>query len=514
MNDIAFYLEPILQKVIQEMIPPMLQRYVSPCSCALTLNQKAGTSGGRALQFCFVNQLPETIFTQCDIKAEGGLALQIELRDAANQQSVVKDEGSSMRIRICVLDGDFGSEDWTAEEFNAQILSPRERKGPLLVGDTVITLKNGVGYISKKMVFTDNSSGTRSGKFRLGVKIVQSNSSRTDIREGRSEPFRVLDYRGKANMKYDRPSLNAEVWRLKKITKNGEPCKQLSSNGIKTVKDFLRLYITDQASLREKIGKIPEKHWNTIIEHAKNSDKDDDERYIYSATEQSMSLVLNCVYEVVEVTFDGQNYRPVQSLNLEEKRLVERAKKQAYNNLKNLMPVGTTKHGSVETSAGVQTAQYGGPGHGLQQFEVPIAQQGQIETWSLGTTSQRDLVGSNQLEALGETPPYCSAGGQLISGAYTDDRNRSPFGEPHMDQFIDCFLLDHWEQVNPNYSSAYGSVGSSNYQPFSSNGYLPRNGYMPSRGKRKQIWQKIRNAFKCVVLHVAKRKAQVFHHQH
>lgn len=42
------------------------------------------------------------------------------------------------------------------------------------------------------------------------------------------------------------------------------------------------------------------------------------------------------------------------------------------------MPVGTTKHGSVETSAGVQTAQYGGPGHGLQQFEVPIAQQGSV----------------------------------------------------------------------------------------------------------------------------------------
>ncbi|XP_057439037.1 calmodulin-binding protein 60 B-like isoform X2 [Lotus japonicus] len=468
----------------------MLQRYMSPCSCALTLNQKAGTSGGRALQLCFVNQLPETIFTQCDIKAEGGLALQIELRDAANQQRVVKDEGSSMRIKICVLDGDFGSEDWTAEEFNAQILSPREGKGPLLVGGTIITLKNGVGYISKKIVFTDNSSGTRSRKFRLGVKIVQSNSSRTDIREGRSEPFKVLDYRGKANMKYGRPSLNDEVWRLKKIARNGEPCKQLSSHGIKTVKDLLRLYITNQASLREKIGKIPEKSWNTIIEHAQDSDKDDDERYIYHTTEQPMSLVLNCVYEVVEVTFDGQNYRPVQSLNLEEKRLVERAKKQANNNLKDLhlMPVGTTKHGSGETSPGVQTAQYGEPDHGLQQFEIPIVQQGQLEALSFGTTSQSDLVG---LDQLGETPPYCSAGGPLNSGAYTDDGNRSLFGEAHIDEFSDCFPpLDHWEEhVGPTYFSPDGNVGSSTYQSFSSNES------MPSRGKCKQIWQKIRNTF-------------------
>ncbi|GAU11432.1 hypothetical protein TSUD_344230 [Trifolium subterraneum] len=35
--------------------------------------------------------------------------------------------------------------------------------------------------------------------------------------EGRSEPFRVLDVRGKANEKHDRPSVNDEVWRLKGI---------------------------------------------------------------------------------------------------------------------------------------------------------------------------------------------------------------------------------------------------------------------------------------------------------
>lgn len=138
------------------------------------------------------------IFTQSIVKAEGDVALQIELCDAESQQRI--DEYSSLKIRICVLHGDFGSkgeEDWSAKEFNAQIVSPREGKGPLLCGDTVITLKNGVGYIDKTIVFTDNSSFTRSKMFRLGVTVVQPNSIGVDIREGRSEPFKVKDYRGK-----------------------------------------------------------------------------------------------------------------------------------------------------------------------------------------------------------------------------------------------------------------------------------------------------------------------------
>ncbi|GAU11433.1 hypothetical protein TSUD_344240 [Trifolium subterraneum] len=40
---------------------------------------------------------------------------------------------------------------------------------------------------------------------------------RSDIREGRSEPFRLLDARGKANEKHNRPSVKDEVWRLKGI---------------------------------------------------------------------------------------------------------------------------------------------------------------------------------------------------------------------------------------------------------------------------------------------------------
>jgi hypothetical protein len=192
--------------------------------------------------------LPQRNYTDSKIKAEGGEPLRIELRDAENQH-IVRGEGSSMRIQICVLHGDFGNEDWTAEEFDKQIVIPRERNGALLKGDTIITLKDGVAYINN-MEFTDISKG-RTKEFRLGAKIVRSNSIGSDIREGRSEPFRVWHLRGKANEKHGRPSMNDEVWRLKGIPKNGKFHTELGSNGIKSVKDFLQLYRTNEASLRE-----------------------------------------------------------------------------------------------------------------------------------------------------------------------------------------------------------------------------------------------------------------------
>jgi len=164
-------------------------------SCGLTLNGLANTSGRRRLQLCFTNKLPETIFTNSTIKAEGDEPLQIELRDVEYQQRVVREEGSSMKIELCVLYGDFEKEDWTAEEFHTQIVPPRVGKGHLLNGNKVITLKNGVAYIKKEIKFTDISK-RRTDQFRLGVKIVQSNSIGACIREGRSEPFKVLNVRG------------------------------------------------------------------------------------------------------------------------------------------------------------------------------------------------------------------------------------------------------------------------------------------------------------------------------
>ncbi|RYR52398.1 hypothetical protein Ahy_A06g027325 isoform D [Arachis hypogaea] len=204
-NDMALILEPVIRKVLQEMMPPMLeqvmprmleqvippilQRYLpSPWG---QISPAAGR--GRSLQLCLMKGLPATIFTQINITAEDSSPLQVAVCDATIQNSkVTKGDGPSLKVQLCVLKADFESEDWTAEEFNSNIESPREGKGPLLKGDTVITMENGVGFF-KNVEFTDNSCWTRSGKFRLGIKVLSSNS---DIKEARSERIRVKDKRG------------------------------------------------------------------------------------------------------------------------------------------------------------------------------------------------------------------------------------------------------------------------------------------------------------------------------
>ncbi|RYR52400.1 hypothetical protein Ahy_A06g027326 [Arachis hypogaea] len=208
---------PMLKKVIppmlEQMIPPMLHRSLSspwfvsiPTIHGFLVKRKTSPAagGGRSLQLCLMKGLPSTIFTHINIRAEDSSTLQVALCDATVLHS---------KVQLCVLRGDFESEDWTAEEFNCNIESPRQGKGPLLKGET-------------------------STAFEF-------------IKEGRSEPIRVKDKRGVANQKPDRPSLDDKVSCLHKISKYGRICRQLSDDGIKTVKDLLRRHTTDQASLRQ-----------------------------------------------------------------------------------------------------------------------------------------------------------------------------------------------------------------------------------------------------------------------
>ncbi|KAL1312947.1 hypothetical protein HN51_039523 [Arachis hypogaea] len=336
-------LEKVIPPMLEQMIPPMLHRSLSsPCHGFLVKRKiSPAAGGGRSLQLCLMKGLPSTIFTHINIRAEDSSTLQVAVCDATVQHSkVTMGDGPSLKVQLCVLRGDFEIEDWTAEEFNSNIESQREGKGPLLKGDTVITIENGVGFF-KNVEFTDNSCWTRSGKFRIGVRVLHSNSPAVaDIKEGRSEPIRVKDKRGVANQKPDRPSLDDKVSCLHKISKYGQICRQLSDDGIKTVKDLLRRHTTDQASLRQIAGK----YWEKIIEHAKSCEIDKNERYIYQyftrTAEQpkAISLLLNCIYEPVAISYDGQNFCSVECLDAEGKRCVETIKQDAYKNLNDLKP--------------------------------------------------------------------------------------------------------------------------------------------------------------------------------
>ncbi|ESW35328.1 hypothetical protein PHAVU_001G226100 [Phaseolus vulgaris] len=444
---------PELRKLFEEYIPPILQRHWPPC-CRCCHNHQGGSSGSKDLQLCFVNGLPQVIFTMGYLTAEGGGSLEIELRYSASQQRVDKEELSTLKAQIYLLDGDFENEDWTAEEFDRKIVKPREGKGPLLKGKTDTKIEKGVGFINNRMVtVTDNSASTRTRTFRLGVRIVGSNSSGARIREAISEPFRVKDKRGKSTIKHEVPSLNDDVWRLKHIGRTGELRKQLSQKGIKTVKDLLRL--NTMGSLREKFGKT-NNTWDKIIEHAKDCELDDYERYSYRcrAGEQdtSVSLVFNCIYELEEVIFNEQ-HRSLQSLNREEKRFVENIKLEAYSNPQKMELIETPTRDIVTMLTDTQVTSSSAPYQGLQ---LP----GQSETWT------------------------------GIFPSFVDD----PL----------WILADQWEQ--PNLLSFGGGDDGASYSQYNHSFLLNTAGYMST----KTVWKKVRNAFKCVFrLHMAKMRSEL-----
>lgn len=97
-----------------------------------------------------------------------------------------------------VLEGDFeGNEDenWTFEEFQDNVVREREGKRPLLTGDVSLNLNEGTSALGE-LVFTDNSSWTRSRKFRLGARVADGYFGETRVKEAKTEAFVVKDHRG------------------------------------------------------------------------------------------------------------------------------------------------------------------------------------------------------------------------------------------------------------------------------------------------------------------------------
>ncbi|KAK6143879.1 hypothetical protein DH2020_024227 [Rehmannia glutinosa] len=324
MQESVSCLEPMIRKWVQEAV----HRAIDP----FLRSSENQVSVPRSLQLQFRNNLAHTLFTNSRVLSEDRSPVRIVLYDSISKEIITSGPLSSLKVSIVVLDGDFGPddrEDWPTEEFNKKLVKNREGKRPLVTGEYTVSLQNGVGYIGE-ISFTDNSSWIRSGKFRLGAK-VHSSSADFSIREAMSNAFKVKDHRGESYQKHYPPSLDDKVWRLAKIAKDGSSHKKLSQCGISCVRDFLRLYATDQFTLRSILHKVTNKTWETIIGHAQTCTLDD-KKYVYR-TAQGQWLYFDSVYKVVGVAFDGQNYHPVNGLNTYQMSMVEHLKQHAYKNL-------------------------------------------------------------------------------------------------------------------------------------------------------------------------------------
>ncbi|XP_048330907.1 calmodulin-binding protein 60 A isoform X3 [Ziziphus jujuba] len=313
------YLRIIILTQVKEEVELALRKHLN--NMKQNNGKESHSSESRNLKLQFVNTPSLPVFTGARIEGEDCSSIQVALVDCISGQVVKSVSESSAKVEIVVLEGDFDgdeSDNWTVEEFKNNIVREREGKKPLLTGDAFINLKDGVGLVGE-ISFTDNSSWTRSRRFRLGARIVD-NSDRTRVKEAKTESFIVRDHRGELYKKHHPPSLFDEVWRLEKIGKDGAFHKRLSRENITTVQDFLTLLFTDPPRLRNILGTgMSAKMWEVTVEHARTCVLDK-RIFVYCppSSQQKTGVVFNVVGQVMGLLSECQ-YVPIEKLSETEK---------------------------------------------------------------------------------------------------------------------------------------------------------------------------------------------------
>ncbi|XP_024310805.1 calmodulin-binding protein 60 B isoform X2 [Brachypodium distachyon] len=319
-------LESAISRIPEEVTKALTGFFSSaPSFCRMVVDPNRPTR----YKLKFTNGLSNEVFTKKGICAVNGDSLKISLEEDNQQGNNI--HLLSARIKVVVLDGDFNRDDkeyWTSEDFIRHIVRPRDKVGAVLTGELDLSLKNGEANL-RDATFIDNSKFTRSGKFRLGVMVVGELSER--VQEGITEPFTVKDRRGEGSKKHVTPSLDDDLWRLKKISKDGVLHEALKGSRIFCVKDFLRFYYKDEHALRKILHKATELGWTTIIDHAKLCDPGK-EIYSFAAEGHNAILFFNSFYQIVGVTL-GDYYTPFDGLNKTWQERVRQWSKVAYENL-------------------------------------------------------------------------------------------------------------------------------------------------------------------------------------
>lgn len=508
-------LEPMIRKWVQEAVEHAIDPFLrSP-------HAQVECPRSRTLQLQFHNILPSTLFTGSRLVSLDRSPIKIVLYDSSAKKEVTSGPLASIKVSIVVLDGDFESadrEDWTREEFDSKRVKNREGKRPLVAGELIVPLQSGVGYVGD-VIFTDNSSWIRSGKFRLGAKVINSDEIR--IREATSNAFKVKDHRGESYQKHYPPSLDDEVWRLEKIARDGASHKKLTEIGIYSVRDFLRCYITDDSKLRYKLN-VSNKTWETIIKHATKCTLDDT-MYLYR-TAEGTGLLFNSIYKVVGVTFDGQTYHSLDSLNMYQKRMVEELKQHAYKNLQDWVLVcepSTVGYANLWASQAVDTLSNSNLGLHCVDFQEQDQLGMEINTDhpTILPPYKTEEEQNNYCFKLGESshpvqvlnPTFWNSCGMSDSsgGFYVGGHHSYAFsGNMRSQLSIDDLPIIDSFQVDPSALQGNGSFADPrNYEigMFSSN----PGKFIPRKGSSRTSWCKVLAAVKWRILfrrNVAARK--------
>ncbi|CAN1132961.1 Calmodulin-binding protein 60 A [Linum perenne] len=318
MRALECIMEPLIRRVVKEEIESALKKHL--ISFARNSGKEGGYTELRYIKLHFSNNLSLPIFTGARVEGDDSSTLQVVLID--NQTGKVVNVGpeSSARVEVVVLEGDFDNDEcnnWTPEEFKNNIVKEREGKKPLLSGDVFLNLKDGVSLVGD-VSFSDNSSWTRSRKFRIGARSLDIFDG-IRIIEAKSESFIVRDHRGELYKKHHPPALSDEVWRLEKIGKDGAFHKRLCRENILTVKDFLTQLFINPPKLRHILGTgMSAKMWEVTVEHAQTCILDNRIYLYFSPGQPKISVVFNIVGQVRGLLSDCQ-YVPVDKMSETEK---------------------------------------------------------------------------------------------------------------------------------------------------------------------------------------------------
>ncbi|XP_076895638.1 calmodulin-binding protein 60 A-like [Bidens hawaiensis] len=331
-------LEPLIRRVVREEVEVALQKHIAKMKWDND-DEKESTLP-RKLKLEFLTALSLPVFTGTRIEGEDCNILKVALIDSHTGKTISIGIESSSKVEIVVLEGDFGDDigdNWTLEEFNANIVKERRGKKPLISGNSILNLKDGVGLVGD-LCFTDNSSWTRSRKFRLGARVLD-NVDGVRVREAKTESFVVRDHRGELYKKHHPPYLCDEVWRLEKISKDGAFHKRLNKENVKTVKDLLVLFFLDPTMLRHILGPaMSTKMWEVVVEHAMRCVIDDNKLYLYCPQSQKKDgVVFNVVGQVLGVLADCK-YVVADNLSDTEKAEAHKLVLHAFQNLDKVLP--------------------------------------------------------------------------------------------------------------------------------------------------------------------------------
>ncbi|XP_057447017.1 protein SAR DEFICIENT 1-like [Lotus japonicus] len=340
-NQLLPFLEPLLKRVVGEEVEKVMKRCFPPPFIARSPSlriQQAPSEQPSTLQLSFNKRLSLPIFTGSRILDIEGNPITIVLVDKTNinnnGQGVPTSLPYPIKLELVVLNGDFtpgDNEDWTSEQFRRHVVKERAGKRPLLAGEMNLIMRDGIAPTGD-IEFTDNSSWIRSRKFRIAVR-VSSNYQGVRIREGITEAFVVKDHRGELYKKHHPPMLHDDVWRLEKIGKDGAFHKKLTSEGIKTVQDFLKLAVTDSPRLRRILGLgMSEKMWEVTIKHALTCDMGS-KIYIYRGPQ--FTIFLNPICKLIRADINGQIFSS-RELNNMNKSYIDKLVREAYGRWHNL----------------------------------------------------------------------------------------------------------------------------------------------------------------------------------